>query len=98
MHPEASAKPDVNPYTQRGTLVRWWRKHREETSFLREYLWKYRAFVGFGIFTLIVVDVLEVIPPILLKRAVDAALEPGPARTLIQLGLAYLGVALIQGF
>lgn len=89
MHPEAS-KP-------KSLIARWWAKHREESSFLREYLWKYRGFVGIGIATLVVVDLLEILPPVFLKRAVDVTLESGPTRILVWIALSYLGVALIQG-
>jgi ATP-binding cassette subfamily B protein len=71
----------------------WW----EEASFLREYIWKYRGYVGFGILTLVVVDVLEAVPPIFLMQAVDATVANGPTRELIRIAAAYLGIAAIQG-
>ena len=49
----------------------------EETSFLRTYLWKYRKFVGIGLGALVVVDILDVFPPILLKKVVDVATSHG---------------------
>jgi ATP-binding cassette subfamily B protein len=73
----------------------------EETSFLRTYLWKYRKFVGIGLGALVVVDILDVFPPILLKKVVDVATSHGadhaPLKTLYQLALAYFGIALVQG-
>ena len=87
MHPEAPEK------------VSRWAKHREESSFLREHIFaKYRGFVGFGVATLVVVDVLEILPPLFLKRAIDVTLASGPVRALVSVALAYLGVAIIQGF
>src|SRR5581483_7459301 len=65
---------------------------------VRQYLWKYRRWVTIGLFTLILVDVLEVIPPILLKEAVDSALTRGSETRLLQLGIAYLVIAVVQGF
>ncbi|MCM2278811.1 MAG: ABC transporter ATP-binding protein/permease [Oligoflexia bacterium] len=69
----------------------------EDSSFLREYLWKYRKPVFWGMVSLIVVDILEVIPPILLKESIDAAIDNKPLRLLAYFALAYLGVALLQG-
>ena len=43
------------------------RKKWRESALLRELLWKYRRPVAFGLLTLIIVDILEVLPPILLK-------------------------------
>ena len=69
----------------------------EESSFLRHYLWKYRKFVGIGLASLILVDLLEVVPPILMKDAVDTAVAGGPRHRLVQVAWIYLGVAFFQG-
>ncbi len=69
----------------------------EESSFLRHYLWKYRKFVGIGLASLILVDLLEVVPPILMKDAVDTAVAGGPRHRLIQVAWIYVGVAFFQG-
>ena len=82
----------------RPLLARLFPKLWEESSFLREYLWKYRALVAIGLLTLVVVDVLEVLPPILLKQAVDVAIEGAQAARLWWLAGAYLGIAILQGF
>lgn len=74
-----------------------WERFLEESSFLRKYLWKYRKQVGIGIAALLVVDVLEVLPPILLKEAVDVAVEKQPLRILAWIALGYLGISLVQG-
>lgn len=69
----------------------------EESSFLRHYLWKYRKWVGIGLLALLTVDILEVVPPYLLKRAIDVSLEKQPREYLLYFALAYFGVSIIQG-
>ena len=49
-----------------------------------------------GLTALLVVDGLEVVPPILLKSAVDRVVAGGPASALIALALSYLGIAVVQ--
>lgn len=65
-------------------------------SFFR-YIRKYRHYYAVGIFALIVVDVLEVFPPLFLKESVDT-LEAGTANasTLGRLAFFYMLVALVQ--
>jgi ATP-binding cassette, subfamily B, multidrug efflux pump len=72
------------------------------------YLWKYKKLAFFGLFSLLMVDVIEIIPPILLKKAVDliteatASVSPLPTQKLSLTGgleilaLSYLGIALVQ--
>ncbi len=74
-----------------------WSRFREETSFLRYYLWKYRKWVGIGLIALAFVDILEVFPPILLKKVVDVATSHGTTQSLFRLAATYLGIALVQG-
>lgn len=63
-------------------------------SVLRTYRWQVIAGLG----TLVLVDILEVIPPILLKLAVDVVTEgQGPGR-LDWIAAGFLLVALLQGF
>ncbi len=69
----------------------------EDSSFVRYYLWKYKRWVGIGLLALVVVDILDVCPPILLKHAVDIAVEHRPAVLLAWAALAYLGISLLQG-
>ncbi len=69
----------------------------EKSSFIRHYLWKYRRFVVVGFAALFLVDVLEAVPPIFLKRAVDVAVDRGPLKLLGETALAYFGVSLVQG-
>ncbi len=73
----------------------------EETTFLRFYLWKYRKWVGIGLGALVVVDILDVLPPLLLKRVVDVATAhrgtSESLRRLVELGLIYFAISLLQG-
>lgn len=50
-----------------------------------------------GLFALVVVDLLDILPPIFLKYAVDIAVERGPLRLLGITALAYFGVSIFQG-
>lgn len=74
-----------------------WQRFLDDSSFLREYLWKYRGYVALGLLALVIVDVLEVLPPVFLKRAIDIATEGGPVDGIARLAAAYLGVSLVQG-
>jgi ATP-binding cassette subfamily B multidrug efflux pump len=68
----------------------------EESSYLREYLWKYRKWVSLGLLALVTVDVLEVLPPLILKWVVDAAMENSGVLTLVKLAAAYFAVGIVQ--
>jgi ATP-binding cassette subfamily B multidrug efflux pump len=72
---------------------------REELKAFYRYIHKYRSLYAVGIVALIIVDVLEVFPALLLKRGVDS-LEAGTASltTLMQLAALYMTVALVQAF
>lgn len=69
----------------------------EGSSFIRHYLWKYKLWVGIGLFALVVVDILDILPAFLLKRVVDVVVERQPLRMLGFLALGYFGVAVLQG-
>ena len=69
-----------------------------ESSFIRHYLWKYRRLIAIGLSSLILVDLLEVFPPIFLKRVVDITVEKGPTRLLMTMALGYVGIAVVQSF
>lgn len=73
------------------------RRLKEESSFLRHYLWKYRRLVGVGLLALLIVDALEILPPILLKEAVDLTVAGATQRELLGVALVYFGVAAAQG-
>ncbi len=79
------------------SLVFAWRKFLDRNSLLRHYLWKYRKFVVIGLGSLLMVDVLEVLPPFILKKSIDALTEGQPLRRLAQMAFAYFGVSLLQG-
>ena len=90
-----------NPQAEKQRINRfskYWRKFKEDSSFIRFYLWKYRRWVGFGLLTLVTVDILELFPPIYLKNAIDVVVEQRPKRYLATLALAYFATTLIQGF
>ncbi len=76
-----------------------------ESAVLRHYFWKYRRLVSVGFAALVMVDVLEIVPPLLMMVAVDIALgKPiewslGSFRwapTFLGLALLYVGVAFLQ--
>jgi ATP-binding cassette subfamily B multidrug efflux pump len=52
----------------------------------------------YGMMTLVLVDLLEILPPILLKKAVDSVVELKPYRDLIIFAGFYFGVLFVQGF
>lgn len=75
--------------------------------YLKEYFWKYRKLMFLGILAIIVVDILDVIPPLLMKEAVDIATQStgasdaGQGRwftTLLEVSIAYLVVGFGQAF
>ena len=73
-----------------------WQRFLRESSYLRHYFWQYRRYVAAGLAALILVDVLEVIPPLILKEGVDAAIGRKPPIILTHLAMAYFGVAVLQ--
>jgi ATP-binding cassette subfamily B multidrug efflux pump len=77
-------------------LSRRWKQFLEESLFLRHYLWKYRRLIAIGLLSLIVVDGLEVIPPLILKNAVDSIGAGREITILIWMALAYCGITLVQ--
>ena len=73
---------------------------KESHSLIREYLTKYKGPVLAGVFALVVVDAVEIIPPLLIKRGIELA-EGDLSRTnlereVFQLALALVGVTLLQ--
>ncbi|HEX4924760.1 MAG TPA: ABC transporter transmembrane domain-containing protein, partial [Bdellovibrionales bacterium] len=77
-------------------LKAYWGLIREESSLLRAYFWKYRRLIGIGVFSLFIVDLLEIVPPLLLKEAVDSLSKPDPSGTLAELALIYLIISAVQ--
>lgn len=72
-------------------------KFLEDSSFLRHYLWKYKGWVSAGLLALVLVDVLDILPPYFLKQAVDITVEKRPVRLLAIVAIAYFAVSLLQG-
>lgn len=73
-----------------------WRRFLEETSVLRAYLHKYRKLVGLGLLSLLVVDLLEILPPIYLKESIDVVVDRKPTTLLAGFAGAYLFTSLVQ--
>lgn len=75
-----------------------WSQFKEDSSFIREYLWKYRKLVFWGLLSLVIVDALEIVPPLLLKEVVDilAANDGDIPAQLIKIGLIYIGISILQ--
>lgn len=73
-------------------------RFRERTSLLRKYLSRYRKQMFFGMLTLILVDLLEILPPIILMKAIDSVVELRPYEELIRFALFYFAVLFVQGF
>lgn len=69
---------------------------REKTALLRSSLRKYRRLTLIGLLALVVVDLFEVAPPLLLKSAVDVATAGGPLAELREIALLYFAVAVVQ--
>ncbi|MBU6374464.1 MAG: ABC transporter ATP-binding protein/permease [Bdellovibrionales bacterium] len=74
------------------------RKRWHESALLRQLMWEYRRPIAIGLLTLVIVDILEVIPPILLKHAVDVVVERKPLEEIWWMAAAYFFITLIQGF
>lgn len=78
------------------------RRWREDFRVFRFYFRKYRSYYMIGITSLVIVDALEAVPPLLLKSAVDGITElpfgDELSSLLFKIGCAYMGVAVVQGF
>ncbi len=70
----------------------------ERSRLLRSVIWKYRLSVLGGLGTLVAVDALEVLPPVLLKLAVDVVTGDRPRSDLDWIAGAFLAVAILQSF
>jgi ATP-binding cassette subfamily B protein len=72
-------------------------RFRERTVLLRKYLSRYRKLMALGFLTLVLLDLLEILPPILLMKAVDQVIVGVVFRRILLLAAAYFGVLFIQG-
>lgn len=68
----------------------------QESTFIREYLWKYRKLVFWGLLSLFIVDALEIVPPLILKEAVDTIAAGEGASQLWKLAGVYIAISIIQ--
>lgn len=71
-------------------------KFREDCSLLIEGLWRYRKSVLIGLLALAVVDGIEVLPPLFLKRAVEFVVHRESVQVLGLVVAGYLATTLIQ--
>lgn len=69
----------------------------EKTSLIKEAFVRYKKPMIYGFLTLVAVDLLEIVPPLILKNAVDGIVEQKPYSQLLWFAVAYLSVALLQG-
>ena len=68
-----------------------------EASFLiRRYVWKYKKWIGIGLLALVSVDLLEILPPLLIKQSIDIIIDHQPMKNLLEVAGIYVGVALLQ--
>lgn len=79
-----------------------YQRWRENYRVFRFYFRKYRKFYLYGIGSLVVVDGLEILPPLLLKIAVDGVMEmpygPELRSLLFKVVLGYMAIAFVQGY
>src|SRR4051812_45971940 len=73
------------------------KKFLERTALLRKYIGRYRVLVAAGFATLIFLDLLEVVPPILLMKAVDSIVAGAAYPTVLWMSGIYFGVLFVQG-
>ncbi len=88
--------PQYNSSSSRKIRTRW-EQFLEDSSIIRFYVKRYKKLVIVGLLALAIVDLLELLPPILLKDAVDVLVENRPRQLLLYLAGAYLANATIQG-
>lgn len=70
---------------------------RSRHQFFWEYFKKYKSFYAIGISSLVIVDVLEIFPPLLLKKIIDALESKSfTTRLLIEICVLYVAVAVLQ--
>ncbi len=89
--------PQLNPFSWR--VKEFYRDTLEKSSLIREFIYKYRKWFVYGLTSLIIVDVLELVPPLILKEAVDISIGAKGTDTsnrLFQLALVYFLVSLVQ--
>lgn len=74
----------------------YYQKFLSQSAHLRRSIWKYRTLFIVGLVTLAFVDLLEVLPPYLLKVSVDIATGAKPRDLLLGVVLGFVGVAFFQ--
>jgi ATP-binding cassette subfamily B multidrug efflux pump len=71
-------------------LTESYHKFLSDSSFIREYIVKYKRWVITGLFFLLVVDIAELFPPILLMKVIDYCMSAKDTSGLATLTLYYL--------
>ncbi len=69
----------------------------KNSEYIRAALWRYRSYVFFGLIALAIVDVLEAVAPLLVKRAVDLVVVHGVQQELFEIAGIYLLITIVQG-
>jgi ATP-binding cassette, subfamily B, multidrug efflux pump len=69
----------------------------KDSALVRKYLWNNRKLVFWGMLTLILVDLLEIVPPLLLKRAIDHLSLPSQFQVIAECAILYFAVFFFQG-
>lgn len=78
------------------SFLSWW----NNTAIFRRYLWKYKRFYFVGLVSLLVVDILEIFPPLILKSLVDGLSKigsPSFSKLVLESAVFYVLVAFGQG-
>lgn len=77
----------------------WFKKTRDDFRVFLHYFKKYRSYYLIGIISLVIVDSLEVVPPLLLKTVIDGVSDKSVTMDLLaKVVAAYMAVALVQAF
>lgn len=68
-----------------------------KTDLIIHYLSRYKRLMAYGLFALVAVDALEILPPIILKNAIDGIVALKPYSNLLIFAAAYLFTLFLQG-
>ena len=74
--------------------IGFFKRFAQESAILRRFLWKYRRAVFAGLVALTAVNVLSILPPLILKQAVDGIVSDPASTNLGLYALQFLGAAL----
>ncbi|NCB37694.1 MAG: ABC transporter ATP-binding protein [Erysipelotrichia bacterium] len=71
--------------------------HPTPRQFAVQLLAPYRRHLLYGIASLIIVDIADILPPVILKMAIDSIEQGSGFRSLLYCGMALIATSLIQG-